>query len=423
MGIMTQKLLNKTLRVYILFSILVLVVTAPLFFFLTHYVQQEEADEMLMLRKHEFEKFNLSALKKTDIERWNLWNRDTRLEPLDTQMHADQFSNAYYPNIMDGDQEPYRVLRSKVEIEETPYLFVARINLLELEETIYSMGLFYLIIVLLLLSGLYVLTRKYSAWLWKPFMRTLEQLEAYDLRSPGKVDFPATNIDEFQRMNSVLEKLIQRNQAVYTTQKEFVENAAHELQTPLAVMRAKLDNFMQEDLSSRDAKALAALNDALERLTQLNKNMLLLSRIEYDAYVSREKVSVNALVSRQMDFLSEQLTGIQLELLLKETVELQANTSLLEICLSNLLVNAIRHNRENGIMQVIVENASVKIINTGSATALDKEQMFTRFSKRDPGQQGTGLGLAIVKRIVELNHWQIIYTFENNLHIFILKLH
>ncbi len=418
---MTQKLLNKTLRIYIVFSVIVLVITAPLFFILTQYVQLVEADEILLLRKLEFEKYNLKTLKTIDLEKWNLWNRDTRIEMKDFATRDNQFSNEFYPNIMDGDEEPYRILRSPIIIEGHPYLLFQRINMIGSEDTMYSLLALFVTILLLMLVSLFIITGKYSNRLWQPFQETLQQLEAYDIGNPSSINYPDTNIDEFRRMNSVIERLISRNLSVYNTQKEFVENAAHELQTPLAVMRSKLDNLMQEDLSLKEAKTIDALNYSIERLTQLNKNMLLLSRIEYDIYSGQENILLNDVLTRQMDFLSEQLTDVKTELLLIEPLTVNANKSLLEICLSNLLVNAIRHNVKDGYMKVIIENGSIKIINTGKAESLDNGQLFSRFSKQDNSKSGTGLGLAIVKRIVELNHWQIDYKFENNLHIFILK--
>ena len=422
-GNMTQKLLNKTLRVYMLFSVAVLLVTAPLFYIITQRIQLEEADEALMLRQHEFEKFNLPVLKSSDVSQWNLWHRDIRIENADRSVSGTKFTYEDFPNIMDGDMEPFRVLRLPIRMQKKPYMFFARVNLLDTEDTLYALVLLYTSIILLLLIGLYIITKRYSRKLWRPFHQLLEQLEEFEIARPMDMLYPTTHIEEFMRMNSVVENLLTRNLASYASQREFIENAAHELQTPLAVMRAKLDNLIQLPLSGKEADALETLNHSLDRLANLNRNLLLLSKIENHAFLEKQSISVNEIMTRQLNSLSEQLAfyGVSVDLIKNENNAVQAHDNLLEICLSNLLVNAIRHNTKPGTISISIGNNSVVIANTGPSQSLDKDRLFHRFSKTDPSSPGTGLGLAIVKRITELYHWDIQYSFRDGQHFFLLN--
>ncbi len=419
---MKKRLLNKTLRTYLIASILVLTISAPAFFYLTRYIQIEEAEEMLYLRKHEFEKIYIHQLTSSKIAEWNRWNFDTKIERQSIEKTV--ISDDYFKNTMDGDMEPYKVLKTPVIIEGEKYTFLTRISMLDSEDTLYNVMLIYLTVILLLLVIMYLITKYYSKRLWKPFQELLEQLESFDLSKPGVINYPKTEIDEFARMNTVIGRLIDRNLSVFNAQKEFVENAAHELQTPLAIMRAKLDNLAQGDLTQNDAASIEALNHSLERLTHLNRNILLLSRMEHDYYSSEENVSVNDMLQHQFEFLAEQLaySNIQLTLNFKEVNYLKANKSLLEICLSNLLTNAIKHNNKSGTVSVIVDSNSVRIANTGNPEALDATKLYNRFSKNSHNKgSGTGLGLSIVSRIVEINNWRIHYVFENYLHTFIIN--
>lgn len=415
---MKQKLLNKTLRVYTIFSLAVLIITAPVFYWFAENVQQEEAEEALLLREHEFEKFHLPTFKQANISQWNEWNRDIKIESANKAIENSQFSSGQYPNIMDGDLEPYRTLYTPILVEGKAYTLFIKVNLLETEDMIFSLLMLYIVIVILLFTGLFFITKRLSTRLWKPFTSLLGQLEHFEISKPTNIKYSQTNVDEFERLNNVVEMLITRNIQIFNSQKEFLENAAHELQTPLAVMQAKLDNLIQSDsLNPEIAKELAILNHSLTRLGHINKNLLLLSRIDKDNYPVKQSVSINDTLQQQLDFLEGHYEGINLKTHLKDKLEVEANATLLEICTANLLMNAIKHNVAGGKIVVSIEGRTFNIANTGD-NELIQQNLFKRFSKISPNSQGSGLGLAIVKKITDLNHWHLAYKFEDNQHIF-----
>lgn len=418
---MRQKLLHKTLRVYTIFSLAVLVITAPVFYYFAENVQHEEAEEALLLREHEFEKFQLPTFKEEDIPKWNEWNRDIKIETADSTITATQFLSGQYPNIMDGDLEPYRTLKTPIVIEGKPYTLFVKVNLLETEDMIFSLLMLYIVIIVLLLAGLFIITKRLSTRLWQPFTSLLEQLEHFEISKPADIAYTKSNIDEFQRLNTVIEKLIARNIIIFNSQKEFLENAAHELQTPLAVMQAKLDNLIQTDtLTLEIAEELEGLNNSLSRLGRINKNLLLLSRIHTDTYPQKQIVVVNGILDNQLTFLKEQYEPKDIEVVTNTTEQLsiKANTVLLEVCIGNLLMNAIKHNMQGGRIKVTIHDRALSISNTAEHGKLPGQNLFKRFAKIDPESQGAGLGLAIVKKIADLNQWQLAYSFEDNQHIF-----
>lgn len=417
---MKTKLLNKTLRAYVLFSLIVLLVSAPLFYFLADKLFIDDADEALLLRKREFSSYNLPKLKAADISTWNKFNRDIKIEENQLRVtHDSMLYRFYLDTLANNENEPYRVLLSPITIEQKPFVFMARINLVESEDMIKSIALLFCLMLSALLIGLYFITRRLSSKLWSPFYLTLEKVEQFELEKNTKPEFVENDIEEFSRLDQSIDKMMERNVAVYKNQKEFIENAAHELQTPLATFQVKLDTLAQQlPFNDQLSETLSNLNDAASRLNRINKNLLLLSKIETNQYDSTSEVSVSDVLKKQVSFLTEQSEERRVGVHLKhiEPLSVQANSTLLEIAISNLLLNALRHNLPSGQIIITLHQKNLTIANTG-LSALDSKKLFQRFSH--PGKDGgNGLGLAIVKKISDLHGWSVGYKYESDMHIF-----
>lgn len=417
---MTKKLLHKTSTAYLIFSVALLIVSAPLFYYITDKLYIEETDETLILHKNEFLKYALPNLTTAEIHDWNKYNRDIKIEPYNKSANDTLFYNTYY-DTLDAEIEPYRELNAPIRIDGNPYTYSARINLVEKEDLIKSIALLFLIIISLLLVGLYAITKRLSINLWKPFYQTLDQIEKFEIDKSNQPQLTETNIEEFNRLNKSIEKLINKNTSIYLSQREFVENAAHELQTPLAVFQARIDTLLQSsDFTHEQYKLLSALTDNVSRLIRLNKNLLLLSKMERDNYNEKQTICVNEIIEKQLDFFTEQAKAknLTIKTQLNEKITINSNPVLAEVLISNLFLNAIRHNVANGEITVSLSNHSITFSNTGLPKPLVSDKLFNRFSKSNPSEQGNGLGLAIVKKIADLNHWQIAYSFSHNLHSF-----
>ena len=417
---MTKKLLHKTSRVYLLFSVMLLIVSAPLFYYITERLYIEETDETLILHKNEFVKYSLPTLKTADIQNWNKYNRNIKIEPFKNSGKDTIFYNSYY-DTLDAEIEPYRELNASILIEGNPYTYSARINLVEKEDLMKSIAILFLVIISLLLFGLFVITKRLSINLWKPFYETLNQIEKFEIDKSNQPKLIETNIEEFNRLNNSIEKLITKNTSIYHSQREFIENAAHELQTPLAVFQAKIDTLIQNaDFTQEQYKMLSSLNDSVSRLNRLNKNLLLLSKMENDIYNEKQTINLNEAIEKHFDFFTEQAKAKNLIIKteMNEAVAVKSNPVLAEILISNLFLNAIRHNVSDGQVLVTLSNHSLTFSNTGQSQTLVADKLFNRFSKSNPSEQGNGLGLAIIKKIADLNNWKISYSFANNFHSF-----
>jgi two-component system sensor histidine kinase ArlS len=416
---MTKKLLYKTSRTYLLLLVIVLIVAAPAFYIVTKKLYLHETDEALILRKDEFLKYSLHNLTEKDISTWNNFNRDIKIEAkkIDEQI----IFNTFYYDTLVFENEPYRELNAPILIENQPYTFAAKINLVETEDLILNIAVLFFILFSLVLMGLYFITQRLSANLWQPFYDTLKQIENFEIDKLKQPNFPETNIEEFNRLNKSIEKLMLKNTSIYLTQREFIENAAHELQTPLAVFQAKIDTLIQrEDVTEEQAQILGDLNNNVGRLNRLNKNLLLLSKLDNDNFGVKNEVVLNDIFNTNLDFFEEQAEAKNITISINENAKIKINSKpiLIEILLNNLFLNAIRHNVVNGQIRIEITAQSLLFSNTGQDKPLNSEKLFNRFSKLNPSEKGTGLGLAIIKKIADLNGWKMDYTYQNELHVF-----
>lgn len=422
---MRKKLLHKTLRVYILFSLIILVVSAPAFYFIIERLYIDDADEALILNKKEFIKYSIPAMKTADIAVWNKVNRDIKIEESSLALKNDSIFYRNYLDSIVNENEPYRVLMTPVTIDGKSYILNERINLVESEDLITNIALLFFVVLASLLIGLFFITKRLSNKLWEPFYAILHQIEQFEIDKNSQPQLIETSIEEFYRLNTSINHLIERNTLIYRSQQEFIENAAHELQTPLAVFQAKLEILMQHhDLTPNQAEILVKLSDSSARLNRLNKNLLLLSKIDNSQFIEKEEVSLKEVVEKQLEFFTEQAEekNITIKLETKADIRIKSNPVLMEILISNLLLNSIRHNIQNGSVTITLNQNTLGVSNTGNKQPIPSEKLFQRFSKNNPSTRGSGLGLAIVKKIADLNKWSLDYAFQGDSHSFTVKL-
>ncbi len=417
---MNKKLLNKTLKTYLIYSVLILIISAPLFYYATKRLYTKEADDTLLLHKKEFLKYTASTLKYTDIALWNRFNRNAKIDSVKQVTKDTLFFSSYY-DTLDAEVEPYRELNFPIILKGKSYTYSERINLVETEDLLKNIAILFFAIISILLFGLFFITKKLSLNLWKPFYKTLQQIESFEIDKTKQPDFAETDVEEFNRLNTSIQKLIERNTVIYKSQKEFIENAAHELQTPLAVFQVKIDTLIQRsDVTQEQSEILGSLNENVSRLNRLNKNLLLLSKMENDSYSDKQTISLTNYIQKNLDFFTEQAKAKSLiiKMELQKDFEIKSNPVLAEVLISNLFLNAIKHNIEGGQISIAMQENKLVFSNSGQPSPLNTDKLFKRFSKSNPSEQGTGLGLSIVKKIADINNWTVAYNYENNLHSF-----
>ncbi len=294
---------------------------------------------------------------------------------------------------------------------------------LDLEEDILKGTMLqYLLITVLLAVGVTFTMRLVSKKLWKPFEQTLSSIETFQLEKGKVPDLPESDIKEFAMLNKSLQRLMTKSIGSYQAQKEFTENASHELQTPLAIFQAKLEILLQQpQLTSEQAAIIQDLFQMTSRLSRLNRNLLLLAKIDNAQFDAKEHIRLAAFIDRLLPSLESISGQIHIERAYSsEALSVDANSVLLESMINNLIVNAVRHNTADGTITISLNDHSLKISNTSDEQALSATQIFNRFYRPVQNKSGNGLGLAIVKAICNYHGWSVKYEYEEGIHSFIV---
>lgn len=255
---------------------------------------------------------------------------------------------------------------------------------------------------------------------WKPFYLLLKYLDDFRLDRRKFRKLTDTRIKEFSMLNESVQNLLETNTGIYNSQKQFIENASHELQTPLAIGINKLELLAgDEDLSPDQIRKIGEIIEALQRLSGLNKSLLLLSKIENRQFIAEEDVDLNELFTRILSDFSDyvEFQHIKIDYQQKGNWRHRMNRDLAEMLVMNLLKNAIIHNRQGGELVIHLNENAFSIENTSQEPSMLSDTLFERFNKNSKKQNSTGLGLAIVKAITDVSGLKIIYSYTDR-HIF-----
>jgi signal transduction histidine kinase len=289
----------------------------------------------------------------------------------------------------------------------------------EKNELLQVMGfyLFSLLFSLLLISILinYLISRN----LWSPFYDSVRKATSFNIESDKPLDLPDTDVLEFNQLNDVFYYMTRKMRTDYLNLKEFSENAAHEIQTPLAVIRSKTDLLMQQKKLNRDSISLIkSINEATTRLFKLNQGLLLISKIENQIFHETKTVSLKKITMKGLDNYKEimQLKKIKVEMDANDEALVEMNDVLAEVLISNLLSNAVRFNIDEGYIKCYIDNKYLIFTNSGPIMTTDPEDLFIRFHKNSNNPQSVGLGLSIVKKITDTYGMQITYTCNDTNH-------
>jgi signal transduction histidine kinase len=289
----------------------------------------------------------------------------------------------------------------------------------EKNELLQAIGLymFFLFFSLFIISILinYLIARR----LWKPFYHSVKIAENFDIQSDKPLELPDTDINEFNQLNDVFDYMTTKMRNDYLNLKEFSENAAHEIQTPLAVIRSKADLLMQQKgLNKESINLLKSINEATTKLFKLNQGLLLISKIENQIFHEKKKISLRKILEQGLDNYKEimQLKKIKVEMTATDDALVEMNDTLAEVLVTNLLSNAVRFNIDNGFIKCHIDKLDFRIANSGLPLTINPEDLFKRFYKGSDNPHSVGLGLSIVKRITEGYGMDITYKHYDNTH-------
>lgn len=323
----------------------------------------------------------------------------------------------------DGDDEPVRILQSLFEINGEDYLLEIYASTIEEDEFAVNLFLSLIGLYILLVAALVLINHFVLRKVWKPFYSLMDQTEQYQLGEKTKIDTSPNRITEFVELEERINEMIIRSEKTYAEQKQFIENAAHELQTPIAIMGNKLEMMFAEDSTdeNRAAKISELLSD-LRRMKQLNKSLLLLSKIENTQFNGSSLQDFNAVTKEILED-TEALyaaKNLKIDLSEKGDFKVESNAQLTKVLLSNLIRNAFIHTPAEGFINIEIDSDSWSIKNSGD-TPLEDPKIFERFYHTSAVNISSGLGLAIVKSIIDNTPGlHLSYHFEEG-HLFLLS--
>ena len=412
-----MKLFTKYTRVNLLATIVIFLLSVVAFYFAIRFIVIDQVDSDLRIEEREIETY----VKEHNALPEPIPVKDQKISysPSGDHSHKKRFTTI----AIKGERDSFRILQFGITVNEKNYMATVAKSLEGTDNLANSILFISLATILLIMGTSLIINRVLLKRLWKPFYSSLDVLKNFRVDKKQSLNFPSTQIDEFTFMNQTIQKTTNQAQQEYSLLKEFTENASHEMQTPLAIIRSKLDLLIQdENLSEDQSKTMQSAYSAIEKLSRLNQSLLLLAKIENNQFAETTNINLKQKLEEKLDAFHElwQNQGISVSSSLADaTVSL--NNELTDILLNNLLSNATRHNFSNGCIKIVLKEKTLEISNSSKEKELNSQQMFLRFFSQDKKSRYNGLGLSIIKQICDVSGFSIRYLFTGNEHRFILS--
>lgn len=323
-----------------------------------------------------------------------------------------------------SETEPARVLITIFRTEDERYMelvvYTPTIEKLDLLRAILGWIIFLYVLLLLIILSI-------NIWVFRKNMKPLYVLLKWlDSSQLGKKNEPlenTTKITEFRKLNAATMAFAERGEKLFEQQKTFIGNASHEMQTPLAICRNRLEMLMEDEtLTEHQQNELIKTHQTLENLTRMNRSLLLLCKIENGQFADTRSVCLNDILAHYLDDYKEVYAyrNITVTVTTDSSFCVEMNDSLVSVLVTNLLKNSFVHNIDGGFIYIKITANTFEISNTGEKP-LDRERIFERFYQGQKKEGSTGLGLALVDSICKANHLTIDYTYVENRHIFTIS--
>ncbi|MBL7104797.1 MAG: HAMP domain-containing histidine kinase [Bacteroidales bacterium] len=412
-----MKLLNKINIRYLLFSLTLLILLGLAFNFVLFYIISEELDEKLL---HIQKRVTAQIINENFIPVIKPYIEVVEVANMQEQVF---FSDTIIENLQEKEGEEFRQLTSIKKINGKTYKIIVRESKLESDELFESIALIIFLAFIVLVLILFIVNSQIAKSVWLPFYNNLKLVKKFSLNDLSPLRLKPTNIKEFNELNNVIFSLTEKVISDYKSVKQFSENASHEIQTPLTIIRAKLESLINGNgLNIEQLEKVKSIYSSVHRLSKLNKSLLLLTKIENRQFSDVEKISISKVVKEKLSEFKEliSLKNLQLETNLNEDILKVMSPLLADLLVNNLISNSINHNKEKGNIKINIKGRQLIISNSGDSPLSNPENIFERFYKENQTSKSVGLGLAIVKKICDTYNIKISYSFIENLNYFTL---
>lgn len=338
----------------------------------------------------------------------------------DSSWVTPEFREVKIWNQLENEDEIFLEYSYKIRVKDTYYFIKLRQSVFENEDLVIALVLTLFVLLTSAFVISFLVTKRMNKTIWADFEQNLLYIESFSLTENKDISLLKSDIEEFDRLNRVIANMTEKLKTDYSALKEFTENSAHEIQTPLTIALLNLDEILQKDLDQETLKKVVATVNAIKRLSTLNQSLTLLTKIENRQFNSENVININDILNNSLLEFEPlfEMKKLKVDLHFEDTFTLKINKQLAGIMISNLLSNSVNHNLNNGLIQITLKKNSLMICNSGTENSFTDENIFNRFVK---GQSKSfGLGLAIVKKICETHELEIHYI-KKDLHCFIIN--
>lgn len=413
-----MKLFTKYNRVNITATIFTFVLGSIAFYFVLDYVLTRQLKETLRSEQFEIihfveEHHALPEIQNTRHQ-WITVERSTEILP------RPKFKNSSFYNEKEKENESIKQLLFSINVAGQNYLITVNKSEAETEDLLKLIILVTIGMIALILLFNYLINRNLINRLWQPFYTTIDEIKEYHVSNRQPLQLSKLPIDELDLLNDSLNKMTQSIYKDYAALKSFTENASHEMQTPLAVIRSRIDLLLQQsELKEQSLQQILSIEDAAQRLSKLHQSLLLLTKIENKQFLLNESVDIKKIILEKIEEREDLIETKQLKIETNCTdLTLHFHQHLAEIIFNNLLNNSIKYTPANGLIYIELTESFVCFSNDAMNGPLEEGRVFQRFYKPSDSGEGTGLGLAIIKEICHLAGFDIVYSFTGHQHIF-----
>lgn len=416
-----MKIITKTILYYLLISLPLLFISAIFSYFIIEYELTENMNEILLRDKSKI--VNEIKTSKVPIKNQINFNDQTSIEIVKSGVNKSKFYDTLIYDNWENEKVRHRVYESYLSFKNKKYkISISKVMVME-HELMESLFSAFIVIIIFLSLGFLLANWLISKTLWKPFYKTLENLNHFDINTSKKLNFEPLKTKEFDQLNESLNKMTDKIYSDFFKQKEFTENASHEMQTPLAVIRANISLLVQsENLKEEEMNQVQVIENSLKKLNTLNKGLILLTKIENNQFKNNQGINAVEAISRIVSNFNEAISMKNLKFTTNfdSDLILEMSPILADILFTNLIQNSIRHTDMGGEILISLIEKKFTISNSGDELKIDKDDLFKRFKKNDASKDSLGLGLSIVKSIVDKYSFEITYSFKTSIHSFII---
>lgn len=405
------KLIKKTSKAFLLTGLVLTILSSIVLYLYTKWLLQDQVEESL----YSTEARVVDAIKNDT----NIFSLPPVMEiKIVEKVGLETLKDTIIYDPSQDEMEEFRELSTYEEINGETYQITIRNLVVESGDILIAIVISYISIFVLAFLYLFFSSNTRNIKLWSPFFENLEQMKKFSLSSNEELQLVDSDVLEFSELKEEIVLLTTKVRSDYQNLKQFTEDVSHEMQTPLAIIQAKIDNIINEhSINDQQFEQISSIQKDIQRLKHLNQRITILTKIDNNQFIRVEAVNITKLLEYKIESFKEmEINYISLHS--KKDLIVSMDIYLADILINNLISNAIKHSSEEKRISINVENKTITISNYGQNTLKHPEKLFLRFYREANSMKSTGLGLAIVKKICDLYKFDISYSFIGHQHTF-----